>query len=270
MGETNYANYAAFEHRFWLQILGDHARFIFNALSPKETEFIHTAKHMIEVFDQLLLKVRQPLSNENLIVISRSAHSYANEIREFKLYLLHQLLQGKVSIKLPETFLNHMTNEVEEYLRLLEYIVAGNIPPAFHPVHHHLLWLADAAGHAVTINDSVDPTEKNVRKESLKYTKHFEEFYIKAIEMAGYLRSNLQHFPALSRFNQNAALEICLFKEFLQEIAQLELNHQILGTLSPLIPDHMIREECYYLMKLAQSSEVAAVDCDPTKPRVQL
>jgi hypothetical protein len=31
---------ALFEHRFWLQILGDHARFILNALSPKEKKIL--------------------------------------------------------------------------------------------------------------------------------------------------------------------------------------------------------------------------------------
>lgn len=29
---------AVFEHRFWLQILGDHARFIFNSLSPPKQQ----------------------------------------------------------------------------------------------------------------------------------------------------------------------------------------------------------------------------------------
>jgi hypothetical protein len=34
--------------------------------------------------------------------------------------------------------------------------------------------------------------------------------------------------------------------------------------------DHMAREECYYLMKLAESTEVVkAPYCDPTKPRTK-
>ena len=43
-----------FEHAFWLQILGDHSRFILNALSPKETDFIDKANEFINLFDYLL------------------------------------------------------------------------------------------------------------------------------------------------------------------------------------------------------------------------
>ena len=45
--------------------------------------------------------------------------------------------------------------------------------------------------------------------------------------------------------------------------------NKVLSTLTPLMPDHMLREECYYLIKLAQSSEVRMPDCDPTRPRVE-
>lgn len=45
---------ALFEHRFWLQILGDHARFIFNGLSSKEAEDVQKANRFIQWFDGLL------------------------------------------------------------------------------------------------------------------------------------------------------------------------------------------------------------------------
>ena len=55
-----------FEHRFWLQILGDHSRFILNALSPEETHFIDDATQFIKLFDYLLEKARRPISLEDL------------------------------------------------------------------------------------------------------------------------------------------------------------------------------------------------------------
>ncbi|MGO4276772.1 DUF2935 domain-containing protein, partial [Paenibacillus sp. TAF58] len=45
---------ALFEHRFWLQILGDHARFIYNALAPVELKDIAIAHSYINQYDQLL------------------------------------------------------------------------------------------------------------------------------------------------------------------------------------------------------------------------
>ncbi|GAB6889346.1 DUF2935 domain-containing protein [Geobacillus stearothermophilus] len=46
--------------------------------------------------------------------------------------------------------------------------------------------------------------------------------------------------------------------------------YYVQGMQSPLMADHMAREECYYLQKLAETTgEVKAPACDPTKPRTQ-
>ena len=39
----------------------------------------------------------------------------------------------------------------------------------------------------------------------------------------------------------------------------------------PLMADHMVREECYYLLKLHEvdPESVRLADCDPTKPRTE-
>ena len=47
---------ARFEHRFWLQILGDHSRFIYDTLAPVEKENIKIASQFIQIFDMLLGK----------------------------------------------------------------------------------------------------------------------------------------------------------------------------------------------------------------------
>ncbi len=55
---------ARFEHRFWLQILGDHSRFIHDALAPVEKENIKIASQFIQIFDMLLRKqIRQIFHN---------------------------------------------------------------------------------------------------------------------------------------------------------------------------------------------------------------
>nr|WP_239565519.1 DUF2935 domain-containing protein [Brevibacillus fulvus] len=256
-----------FEHRFWLQVLGDHSRFIFDSLAPGEVELAQTANHFILVFDQLLQRSRTELSVTDIQTLNQQALYYAMELRNFKLNLLKRLLTKEVTIHLPPTFINHMVNEVDEYLRILPYLIAGQTPPACHPLHYHLIWLPDASGHAATISSTVDPVETETRAKSDEYRRRFDQLFIKAYEMAGYLRANLEQFPALTRFNLDVELEIKLFQRFLEEIEELEINDQLLGTLSPLFPDHMAREECYYLTKLSQVSELEQPDCDPTQPR---
>ena len=95
-----------------------------------------------------------------------------------------------------------------------------------------------------------------MKEKSHKFTKHFEEFYIKATELTGYLRTNLTKFPALERFNNEVELEMRLFKTFLHELEEMELSAEVLGTFTAPMADHMAREEQYYLTKLAESKNV--------------
>ena len=257
---------ARFEHRFWLQILGDHSRFIHDALAPVEKENIKIASQFIQIFDMLLGKANSADISQLAVI----AENETLKFREFKLSLIQKHLLGKIKIHLSPTFINHMVNELEEYLRLLKYFKSNQNPPIYHELHYHLVWLLDAAGHAGAISSNLDQVEKRLKEKSDQYTKHFEDFYLKAVEMAGYLRTKLSTFPALEKMNVDVNLEMTLFKHFLHELEELELSAQALGTFSPLMADHMSREECYYLMKLAESTHIKKPNCDPTKPRLQV
>lgn len=261
---VSYEQAAKFEHRFWLQVLGDHARFLHDSLAPQEKALIDAANYFIQTFDQLLGRVEV----DDLIKLSVKAEEEALKLREYKLNIIERHLVGKVTIHLGPTFLNHMVNELEEYVLLLKYLKKGEVPPVFHELHHHLVWLLDAAGHSGAISDNMDRVEKKIKKVSDGYTKEFEAFYLKAVEMAGFLRTGITSFPALDRFNNNVSAEIKLFMNFLNEIEELELSKEALGTFAPLMADHMYREECYYLMKLAESTQLEAPSCDPGKPRL--
>ncbi|MDR6226076.1 DUF2935 domain-containing protein [Desmospora profundinema] len=265
--KASFEKESAFEHRFWLQVLGDHARFIRDSLSPIEAEEVRKATAFIEIFDRLLNQSRQALSAEGWIALAKEAHQASCQIRTFKLHLIQRHLTESIQLQLSPTFLNHMVNEVEEYIRVLKYLSKGEVPPLQNPIHHHLVWLLDAAGHAGAIQDNMDLVEKRLKKKSHQFMTHFEQFYIKAVELAGYMRTCLHHFPALDRFNSQVELEIAVFKRFLAELEEMRLTKQALGVLAPLMADHMAREECYYLIKLSQVSHVRPPDCDPASPR---
>ncbi|MED3561162.1 DUF2935 domain-containing protein [Bacillus xiapuensis] len=256
---------ARFEHRFWLQILGDHSRFIHDALAPVEKSEIQTASEFINTFDTLLAQAKSVEINQ----LTEKAATETTKLRDFKFNLIKRHLVGKIKIHLSPSFLNHMVNELEEYQRILKHLKLQEVPPVYHELHHHLVWILDAAGHAGAISANLDSVEKRLKEKSDLYTKHFEDFYLKAVEMAGFLRTQLTNFPALEKLNSDVTLEIKLFQNFLHEIEELELSSQALGIFSPLMADHMTREECYYLMKLAESTNVKKPDCDPTKPRLE-
>lgn len=264
----NFQDSATFEHSFWLQVLGDHARFIRDSLYPSETARINKAKDFVSTFDQYLQMVRDGNVND-YVQFSSETKKAAENLRQFKLDLLEAKLEGNVGFHLSPTFINHMVNEIDEYLLVLDYLSRGEVPPVFHELHHHELWIQDAYGHAGAINDELDGVEKRLKKRSKEFAKHFEQFYLKAVELTGYLRTNLSEFPALHRFNDDVKMEMRLFKAFLRELEEMELSEKVLSTFSALMADHMAREECYYLYKLAESTQSEAPECDPGKPRTQ-
>lgn len=247
----NFNQIATYEHSFWLHILRDHSQFILDGLAEKEVAEIQQAKAFKHAFHELLNRLN---TGSNIEEITKEAETTTLALRNFKLSLLQKQLTADITIHLGPTFLNHMVNELEEYVLVLSYFKQNQTPPIFHELHHHLLWVLDAAGHAGIISDTLDATEKKLKKKSDKFTTHFEHFYLKAVELTGYLRTNLISFPALKKMNQDIKLEIQLFQIFLNELEELEISNEVLGTFSALMADHMMREEMYYLNKLAQSS----------------
>jgi hypothetical protein len=257
-----------FEHRFWLQILGDHSRFILNALSPKETHFIHEATQFINVFDDLLEKARRQLSTENLHELNYKTYSAAMKIREFKLDILSRQIGKQIKINLSPTFVNLMVNEVEQYLCILNDLIKGEMP-SFRDTNLHLFWLEDGIGHAEAVANALDSTQEELIKKSREYSKIFSDLYFKTIKYKGYLRTGICDFNALRKFNIDVDNIMSCFKKFLKELECNLLEKEVIGTIFPLMAEHMYREECYYLTKLSWVSDTKTPECDPTKPRIE-
>lgn len=259
-------NLVSFEHCFWLQILGDHSRFIHDSLAPSEKEKIEKSEEFIVLFDDLLEEARKNLSQESLKNLTEKSYKAARDIRAFKLQIIKEHISGKIKISLTPTFINHMVNEVEEYLKILSFIVQEQLP-SFNAIYHHLLWLPDGAGHAGAINDRLDEVEEELKHTSKKFSQRFKAMYLKAIELCGYMRTGLSDFPSLEKLNLDVENEMSLFSGFLQELEHLVSNKQVLSTLTPLMLNHMCREECYYLTKLSKVSKIKQPQCNAVSPR---
>ncbi|MEW8956995.1 DUF2935 domain-containing protein [Clostridium sp.] len=265
---NNFMSESIFEHKFWLQILGDHSRFIHTSLSPKEKEFILESGNFIMIFDDLLRKANRATTNDEVERLNIEAMKAAEALRAFKLKILNKMLTNKVEISLPPTFLNHMLNELEEYLIILIHLIRGQ-GILFNSLHYHILWLLDGSGHAASIVSNLDMIEKPLIRKSMNYEKAFNDLYNKSIELKGYKRTGLKRFNALDQLDQDADNEMTSFKKFLEELKVLVEDNRVLGTIKPLVLDHMIREECYYLTKLSKVANVEDPKCDPTKERVE-
>ncbi|RAP73542.1 DUF2935 domain-containing protein [Paenibacillus montanisoli] len=264
----DFENGALYELRFWLQVLGDHARFIRDALAPGEAAEITRAQQFVQAYDSLLNSARQNLDRAGIAALLNMANPLNVQFRAYKLHLLKRSLTGTIVISLAPTFLNHNVNELDEAMRVFAALTRSQLPPPGPALHQHLLWLHDAIGHAGILSCQFDLVEKAWKNRSDAFERDFEAFYLKAIELAGYMRTELTDFPALRRFNQDANAVMLIFMKFLSEVEELTEGKELLSTLSLLIPDHMYREECYYLQKLSQAAQgVPRPVCDPAKPR---
>ena len=232
-----------FENRFWLQILGDHVRFFEMTLAPKEIQLLQEAQRLKVVLDTLLNEARRKRENSPSVeTILRTV----GEVKELKKTILARLLVGEVDINLPPTFINHSLNELQMYEKILtSFRDTGSFEN--HVLETHYLWNSDAAGHAIAIVQTIDPVEKKLMKKLKKVHKTFEALFIKSLEMIGYFRSGLQEFPSIDKLNREVTDELIVFAEILKTIREERLTVELLGTINPLVLDHMLRESAYAL-----------------------
>jgi hypothetical protein len=249
--------------------MGDHSRFIFFSLAPTESEYILTAQDFIILFDRLLEQSHEQLAASELVELNREAYEVTYRLREFKLELLSMSLTSDLKSHLPPSFYNDMLNELDEYLFILNSLMNGQ-DIEMHPLHYHMLWLSDAIGHAASVASELDLVEKDLIDRACRYEMQFQDLHLKSLLMNGYLRTQLEKFPSLDRLNEQAGIAITNFMEFLDNIRDQRMNGRILGTLMPIMADHMSREECYYLWKLSEAANnISRPDCDPTRPRFE-
>ncbi|NLW47072.1 MAG: DUF2935 domain-containing protein [Firmicutes bacterium] len=190
--------------------------------------------------------------------------------REFKRELLSDRLRNLPITSLPPTFYNHMLNELERFLAVLTIGTPDGINKE-NVLGEHLLWSLDASGHAAALAGDLDKVEYSLRAEAECFLIRFDGLYIKAVELTGYCRSNPPAVqPVLEAFNHKIVKVMQDFMGYLMELKEKILKDRVLSSLSPLIPDHMYREECYYLHKVAgYQPEVPKPECDPGRPRVE-
>ena len=258
------------ENRFWLQIMGDHARFIFFSLAPSESEYITIAQEFIRQFDKLLEESQKLNSLLEMNEFNRKTYDAVFHLRDFKLELLSMSLQDDLISHLSPAFYNYMLNELEEYLHILN-LYRDNISTLLPPLHYHLIWLNDAAGHAGTLTQTLDPTEKGLINQAYDYQLQFQDLFLKSYNFSSYQKTAHESFPVLDNLNQQVIITLTGFTEFLDKLRDQRMDKKVLGTLMPLMADHMSREECYYLWKLSMTAKnVRKPDCGPDRPRLNI
>lgn len=248
-----------FEERFWMEIFGDHARFINQALTINAQQELEQARAFIRLFDMLADWANVRPHEGELLKLHKEALEAAHQLKAFKLRLLNKKISGSFEFRLPPTYLYHMVAEAEEGIRVISALAEGEQLPKKHVFQHPLVWLEDQDTDIHT--DSLDANpglrEKELKALIKESSGHLQWMYMKAVELAGYVRTRMQEFPTLHRFNIRMDIEMVLFLKLKKVWREMDIHFETLGTLRPLLIDHMAREECYYLLKLFQTTTLA-------------
>lgn len=256
----------AYEDPFWLQILGDHMRFILSALPARETEHAQQAEHYITLFDTLSAQSREYLPEIAQERFLDTTYNSAQQARMFVLSLLRRQLMGEFCINMTPGFLNQMANESEEYLRILDHAKNGS-DSLMHPIHYHLLWLLNCSINADTINSCLDPSEKDILRGCHRFMHRFDALYLRSIELMGFLRTGLPEFSSLNRLNADVVDELAAFAAFLLDLEDKLQNKEILGLLCRLQVNHIYRKACYYACKLSDICDMGSTGFDLAQKR---
>lgn len=274
------------ENWFWSGILRDHAEFIYNGLAPDQEQAVRWATEFFNTFSALHMQARDlgteaglpgPAGARALTgpvaavpVTGRSDREWLELEREakrvnrlmltgirgllaFKEQVLQDQLDCRIKLNLSPSLIAHMIAEGEEARRTLSLIAdAPHAGPALASLHHHLLWMADASGHAAMLHSGLDPAESQLQEATMDFRHLFDGMRIKALELYSMLRVAPRMVGALRRLNRDAIAQIGAFRAFLAELREHLEGCEVMGILMPALADHMLREELYYTEKLLE------------------
>lgn len=239
---------------FWSEIMRDHAEFQIMNLSSRESQSIMTSQNFKNLFNQIHIEAENLVNNPNnekTEELVRKVMPIIVDFINYKQVLLRRLLECNIELNLTPSFINHMINEAMEFYRVLTMLQTdASINPVSEVLFLHTIWLPDAIGHAANVMSTLDATESMLIKEAETFKNTFTNLYIKAAELEKMLpRAGLDN-GALQLLNEEVITTMTAFIEFLENIEVLRENCKAMGVINPLVPNHMIREEKYYLSKI--------------------
>lgn len=261
------------EHRFWLEILSDHAHFLRDYMSPEETKWVNAAESYIEEFRRLRERLEAlgrdlPPSSPQMIQFAGESHSAAAGYYRLEGYMQHLRIFNRINLNLTPSFLNGTLNENAEYLRMLSSLVRGMLPDPLPLVSLLELWLEDQLGHALLVANVIDPAEIPLIERAHTAIKEFQAHLVKNQDMKGFLRFTPPNFPLQIRFAGQVAQTVAAFYKLVLEVIALYKGSEVLNRATLRFLEHHIPETCYFLRKLSDFNRDFPMipDCPLSKP----
>lgn len=231
------------EVAFWRRILRDHAVFTRDNLGPSEREAVAEAEEL-----------RTELEGRPAEQPVEATVEAAGALIAFQSQLLARLTDCQLTIHLHATDLSHMIKEAEEFLRTVG-VLPRPATPFSRLLHLHGFWLEDAAFHSTFLAGVLDPNEYLWREQFMQFERILTQLFLKARhQMEVYERIGGQAFAAARGLTQESERVTGAHLRSLERLEGLTARCEAEIAAPPLLADHMLREERYYLAQVAEVS----------------
>lgn len=261
------------EHRFWLEILQDHAYFVRDHLSPVEQQAVLTAQRYIDSFQSLLAELvtlERPGAWESpaYAAFAAKAAPVAEGYFRFEGSMQRLRLENRIDLNLTPTYLNGTLNENQEYVRILSYAVRGQTYAPLPLVDLMDLWLEDQLGHALLLANVLDPGEAGLLARTAEFTASFRALFTQNELIRGYLRFSPANLPVQIRLAREALEAVQGFNSLVISVIRLYRGTELLSRTTLRFLEHHLPETCYFMRKLAEfiPGSPPMTNCSLTKP----
>ncbi|PYI52510.1 DUF2935 domain-containing protein [Paenibacillus flagellatus] len=260
------------EHAFWLEILGDHAIFVRDHLSPEEKKWIAAAQGYIDAFARLAGRLRnvptdRDASSPEMIAMAGEIGPVAYGYFQLEGHIQRLRIFNEVRINLSPTYFNGTLNENQEYLRLLQAYMQGKLPEPLPLVELLDLWLEDQLGHAVLLRNVLDPVEAGLLRETDRYVETFSALIVQNRQMKRYLRFSPPGMPRERLLAKDAGEAAIAMNKFIRLVVSRYEGTTLLNKTTLRFLEHHFPETCYFLHGLSRFDPELAKEAFPCSLR---
>lgn len=245
------------DQSFWLQVMEEHAAFIYDHLSPRETARARQAEGFVEAYGRLR-RIAEQAQTGLSPDFAREALALSSQFHAYKVGIMGERLNNSIVFNLTPAFMNGIIMELEEYMRLLAPLTRGEAPPPENVFHHMFLWLPDQIGHAALLLKDLDLTEREMSRKAELFQTTFTGLYLNTVQAAGYARATPAEVPFLEKLVADTAEQVKAFYAVVQQAAALYEADRLLNRATLTFLTHHFGESEYFLRKLGESMPAVA------------
>ena len=254
-------------NRFWLQVMGDNALIMLNALSPQEAMDAPKAEELAKRFDALALRADQKPTPEQTAQINMEAHQAAQDFRKFLLRILNILLTSKYHIDLKPTIIYHFAAEAERYIGMVN-IFMQNKKPVYDALQEEIFWLPLFSIQNRYIADSLGYFQVQNRNSARNLAFYFSNYAAYSVELKGLSRIGTEDFPLAQEHHIAVADLLNTYFKFLNNLISLQQRKRIPGSMSLLYLDRSRRILCRFIKQMAVYLDSEVPECDHFAKRI--